>query len=105
MKLMKNKHDTPPTPSTAYIPSILECVGNTPCPAPGIPRYPTSQRWIRTGDKPLSEPMLTRFTDAYMRHWVKMSLIKQQYLFLNSINAYIYKHHNTSVTLNWVTTN
>ena len=22
----------------------------------------------RTGDKPLSEPMLTRFTDAYMRH-------------------------------------
>ena len=24
--------------------------------------------WRRTGDKPLSEPMLTRFTDAYMRH-------------------------------------
>ena len=24
--------------------------------------------WRRTGDKPLSEPMLTKFTDAYMRH-------------------------------------
>ena len=24
--------------------------------------------WRRTGDKPLSEPMLTRFTDGYMRH-------------------------------------
>ena len=25
--------------------------------------------WCRTGDKPLPEPMLTQFTDAYMRHW------------------------------------
>ena len=24
--------------------------------------------WRQTGDKPLSEPMLTWFTDAYMRH-------------------------------------
>ena len=24
--------------------------------------------WHRTGDKPLSELMLTQFTDAYMRH-------------------------------------
>ena len=24
--------------------------------------------WCRTGDKPLSEPMLTKFIDAYMRH-------------------------------------
>ena len=24
--------------------------------------------WRRTGDKPLSEPMLTQFTDADMRH-------------------------------------
>ena len=28
-------------------------------------------RWI--GDKPLSEPILTQFTDAYMRHWEEMS--------------------------------
>ena len=25
--------------------------------------------WRRIGDKPLSEPMLTWFTDTYMRHW------------------------------------
>ena len=25
--------------------------------------------WRRRGDKPLSEPMLTRFTDTYMRHY------------------------------------
>ena len=24
--------------------------------------------WRRIGDKPLSEPMLTRFSDAYMQH-------------------------------------
>ena len=24
--------------------------------------------WHRTGDKPLPEPMMTQFTDAYMRH-------------------------------------
>ena len=24
--------------------------------------------WRRTGDKPLPEPMITQFTDAYMRH-------------------------------------
>ena len=26
--------------------------------------------WRRIGDKPLSEPMLTRFNDAYMRHFL-----------------------------------
>ena len=36
--------------------------------------------WRRTGDKPLSEPMMTQFNDAYMRHsaWVN-SLIFQIY--------------------------
>ena len=29
--------------------------------------------WRRTGDKPLPEPMLTQFTDAYMRHYGEMS--------------------------------
>ena len=28
--------------------------------------------WRRIGDKPLSEPMLTWFTDAYMRRWRQM---------------------------------
>ena len=29
--------------------------------------------WRRRGDKPLSEPMMTQFNDAYMRHSVSMS--------------------------------
>ena len=29
--------------------------------------------WCLTGDKPLPEPMLTQFTDAYMRHSASMS--------------------------------
>ena len=29
--------------------------------------------WCRTGDKPLPEPMLTQFSDAYRRHQGKMS--------------------------------
>ena len=32
---------------------------------PGLVQVTT---WRRTGDKPLSESMLTQFTDAYMRH-------------------------------------
>ena len=30
--------------------------------------------WRRIGDKPLPEPMLIQFNDAYMRHWGEMSL-------------------------------
>ena len=29
--------------------------------------------WRRTGDKPLSEPMLNQFTDAYMRYQREIS--------------------------------
>ena len=29
--------------------------------------------WRRIGDKPLSEPMMTQFNDAYMRHSASMS--------------------------------
>ena len=29
--------------------------------------------WCRIGDNPPSEPMLTRFTDTYIRHWGEMS--------------------------------
>ena len=29
--------------------------------------------WCWIGDKPLSEPMLTHFTDAYLQHWGEMS--------------------------------
>ena len=41
-----------------------------------VPKGPTDNKsalvqvmaWHRTGAKPLPEPMLTQFTDAYMRH-------------------------------------
>ena len=41
-----------------------------------VPRSPIDNKpalvqvmaWCRTGDKPLSEPMMAQFTDAYMRH-------------------------------------
>ena len=29
--------------------------------------------WRHTGDKPLPDPMLTQFTDAYMRHYGELS--------------------------------
>ena len=29
--------------------------------------------WRRPGDKPLSEPMLNQYTDAYMQHFGEMS--------------------------------
>ena len=29
--------------------------------------------WRRIGDKPLPEPMMTQFTDSYMRHWGQTS--------------------------------
>ena len=48
-----------------------------------VPKVPTDNKralvkimaWRRLGDKPLSEPMLTQFTDAYMRHKWEMSWI------------------------------
>ena len=41
-----------------------------------VPRSPIDNKpalvqvmaWRRTGDKPLPEPMMAQFTDAYMRH-------------------------------------
>ena len=40
---------------------------------PKVPIYNTSalvqvMAWRRTGDTPLSEPLLTHFVDAYMQH-------------------------------------
>ena len=40
--------------------------------------------WRRTGDKPVPEPVLIQFTDAYMRHkgrWVNISNHKQNILY------------------------
>ena len=46
-----------------------------------VPKDPTDNKsilvqvmaWRQTGDKPLPGPMLTQFTDAYMRHQWEMS--------------------------------
>ena len=37
-------------------------------PIDNTPALVQVMAWRQTGDKPLSEPMLTRFTDAYKRH-------------------------------------
>ena len=37
------------------------------------PAYDQVMAWRRPGDKPLSEPMLTQFANAYMRHSGEMS--------------------------------
>ena len=42
-------------------------------PVDNTPALIQVMAWRRPGDKPLSEPMLTRFTDAYMRHQGEMS--------------------------------
>ena len=41
-------------------------------PMNNIPALVQIMAWRRTGDKPLSEPMMTQFNDAYMRHSATM---------------------------------
>ena len=43
------------------------------CHAPMNPALVLIMAWCRIGNKPLSEPMLTRFADIYMRHYGEMS--------------------------------
>ena len=45
---------------------LLKFVPNGPIN--NIPALVQIMAWRRPGDKPLSEPMLIQFTDAYMRH-------------------------------------
>ena len=42
-------------------------------PINNIPVLVQIMAWRRLDAKPLAEPMLTRFTDAYMRHQGEMS--------------------------------
>ena len=42
-------------------------------PINNIPALVQIMPWRRTGDKPLSEPMMTQFSNAYMRHSASMS--------------------------------
>ena len=45
-------------------------------PINNIPALVQIMAWRRTGDKPLSEPMVTQLNDAYMRHSAPMSYKK-----------------------------
>ena len=42
-------------------------------PINNIPALVQKMAWRQTGDKPLSEPMMTQFNDAYMLHSASMS--------------------------------
>ena len=42
-------------------------------PIANIPALVQIMAWRRIGDKPLCEPMLVEFTDAYMRHYGETS--------------------------------
>ena len=42
-------------------------------PINNIPALVQVMAWCRTGDKPLSELMMTQFNDAYMRYSASMS--------------------------------
>ena len=42
-------------------------------PINNIPALVQLMAWRRAGDKPLSEPIMTQFNDAYMRHSASMS--------------------------------
>ena len=42
-------------------------------PIDNIPALVQIMAWLRPGDKPLSEPMMAYFADAYMQHSASMS--------------------------------
>ena len=60
---------------------ILQTISWNAFSCPFIPMGPIDNKsvlvqvmaWCRTSDKPISEPMLSQFTDAYMWHWGEMS--------------------------------
>ena len=67
--------------------------------------------WRRIGDKPLSEPMLTRFTEVYMRHWGDCLISIAHYFFFfsfcpgiyNRVAHDIYNHQSCKLTMHCFT--
>ena len=57
-------------------------------PINNIPALVQIMAWCQTGDKPLSEPMMTQFNDAYMRHLASTSYC---YNMLRSGNTYLHQ--------------
>ena len=62
------------TTSTRRRVDVVKTLLSRPVPAGmspirNIPALPQVMAWRRTGAKPLPEPMVTQFTDAYMWHY------------------------------------
>ena len=56
-----------------WIPIKLSLKSVPKGPINNIPALVQIMAWRRTGDKPLSEPMMTQFNDAYIHHSASMS--------------------------------
>ena len=59
-------------------------------PINNIPALVQIMAWRRTGDKPLSEPIMTQFNDAYIRHVLGLTFLCSHHVLrrpLNSPNA------------------
>ena len=61
-----------------------------------IPVLVQIMAWRRPGDKPLSEPTMVQFTDAYMRRWV----ISQKGLHIQVLNKIVLKNQRISIHCN-----
>ena len=56
-----------------WIPIKISLKFVSKCPINNIPALVQIMAWRRTGDKPLSEPMMTQFNDVYIRHSASLS--------------------------------
>ena len=54
-------------------------------PINNIPAFVQIMAWRRTGDRPLSEPMMTQFNNAYMHHSASMSLYE-----ISNVSAFVH---------------
>ena len=79
-----------------------------------VPRSPIDNKpalvrvtaWRRRGDKPLPEPMLTQFTDAYMRNLIQLSSVVKRsnithYYITISESRCKAVQHNTILPIVW----
>ena len=68
-------------------------------PINNIPVLVQIMAWRWTGDKPLSEPMMTQFNNAYMRHFASIHYVIMKTH--NDQSSALYILHDTSVCLQW----
>ena len=58
-------------------------------PFNNIPALVQIMAWRRSGDKPLSEPMMAYIANAYMRHSASMSKKRCTYIYIYDICVYV----------------